>query len=313
MLAAGLSDGANVTLQVLYQYAAVSITNGHVNDAGEVRVWPSQDTLAQHRGVSARTVGTHLKELEVLGAIRRDALAVREKPSEMWVRAIPHLLDLLMQNEDLRADAEQRFPDMTQGKVVSLPEFMCRRDLTDDDIEHSITRGKMTTGRNLALAAAVQRGTEKNAAAHTRAEVRRASRPEKAAPTPKARNIDTPHDLLTMLKSCVKFDLESIAQPKDTGENLAKMKKLADTFGYAATRKLIEFTTTPANWNQLRVKFRIETPFPTPGMLLGFSEKWVPMALGQTVINPPQVEKRSGDARAVDLVELGVEKKRGRF
>jgi hypothetical protein len=107
--AAGVSPRAQLMLRGLYVFIRIAEWKGQpITASGEMFVYPHQATLARERRVTVKTVQNLLKELESIGAIRRER--ARGSANIMWVLVPRRLVSRLLEDVSVRKNLKAMQP-----------------------------------------------------------------------------------------------------------------------------------------------------------------------------------------------------------
>lgn len=121
LVAANVSRVATGTLEVLWEYALLSIYHKNVEPNGWVRVWPSRERLAREMDTSEATIHRHLKALEEVGALVRVGQDRPRQGSGTLLLRPPWELEAdLLARPAVQAQLAVLYPDEHDAKVTPI-------------------------------------------------------------------------------------------------------------------------------------------------------------------------------------------------
>lgn len=273
LMAAGLSDS-----EVLLYYFLLS---GGQRQEGRwlLLVDAQEDAAADTMGTSPRTLRRRLSRLREIGAVARSQIGAH---GVITAVALPsELVADLMQNSEVRNVLEERFPALYGEAAEEESHREAVQEVYDMKSKWSQRAKKSQDSIWNAVASGAEKAKKKREFNKTKPDHQRMRNGRKS------KSASMPHEhrapqLLERLRREVKRNL-SVIQPKETKENVSKMRTLRDQYGGDTVVQVIEWVTDSTNWRRVKRECNLQdSQIPTPGILLGFAESIFPMVVQPT-------------------------------
>lgn len=254
-----VSDPASMTFLALLEYAQRSVHSGEVEE-GWVRIWPKKERIQREEGFGHDAINRHLRELEEVGAIRREQAG--KANGNIFIRYLPLLADELETHPLVIAQMNARFElDLAKVHHITLPESASDPQVgeygrTEEFQEWMEAQKEMTQSKHFGRQSDLLRtiAESKQRTAERREVQKKKPASQKLGKGKKNKDAIPVKDRGPYLTRLFREGVEAmgLVPEQDSNKLWAIMARLRTAHGGDAVRQMIEFFTSEAGWEEAK-------------------------------------------------------------